>query len=348
MNKDFGQPLLSLTIPTWNRASFLAQNLDQMSVVAKGYWAEIELIVSDNASTDSTQDVVKQAISNGLPIKYIRNSENIGSDANIAQCFNLATGKYVLILGDDDFLIDGAIEVLIKHLKSFDYGVVCIKPFGFDTSFKDEFPGPGGKERNFHRPTDFLKSIGPLVTLISSCIINKSILPKLDANQFIGSNLVQVHLVLRAALTAKKSLYLDQYMLACKRNNSGGYDFSKVFVVNLGSIYDGYKNAGLDEDSVRELENRFILTYFPFYILRQRLGNSILLETSLTNFESRFKNRLLFRVWLRPILVWPKPFALIWGGLTTLIGRVIGGDLRRGYYFALNRLKGNLLKTGES
>ena len=339
MNQDFAQPLLTITIPTWNRASFLEQNLSQIALGACHSWNSIELIVSDNASSDSTREVVDRAISRGIPLKYIRNSENIGSDANIAQCFNLATGRYVLILGDDDFFIDGAIDFLIKHLKSFDYGVVCIKSFGFDNSFKNEFPGLGGKERIFESATDFLKSIGPLVTLISSCVINKSILPELDANNFIGSNLVQVHLVLRATLAAKKSLYLDRYMLGCKRNNSGGYDFSQVFVVNLGSIYDGYKNAGLDQDSVWEIENRFILTYFPFCILRQRLSDSTNLETSLANYESRFQNRLFFRIWLRPILVWPKPFAIIWGALTTLIGRVMGGDLRRGYHFAWNKIK---------
>lgn len=43
--------------------------------------------------------------------------------------------------------------------------------------------------------------------------------------------------------------------------------------------------------------------------------------------------------WLAPILQLPRPFAIVWGGITMLLGRVICGDARRGLLFAWNRLR---------
>src|SRR5690349_17462512 len=101
-------PVLTIAIPTFNRANYLEMNLgrlvDECSCIAPG---TIEIIVSDNHSTDTTPEVVARAIERGLPIRYLRNAMDIGSDANIAQCFNEATGHYVQIMGDDDLYAKG-------------------------------------------------------------------------------------------------------------------------------------------------------------------------------------------------------------------------------------------------
>ena len=80
------KPLLTVAIPTWNRASYLALNLSQLRKEAALHGlAGVELLVSDNASSDATAEVVERARREGLAITSIRNPENIGSDANIAQ-----------------------------------------------------------------------------------------------------------------------------------------------------------------------------------------------------------------------------------------------------------------------
>lgn len=336
------RPLLTIAIPTWNRATFLMQTLEQLRqetvAIPNGH---VEILVSDNCSSDDTSDVVHTFSESGIPLRYVRNERNIGSDANIAQCFNLAKSKFVLILGDDDLFTDGALRLVLNRLKREEYGVVCLKPYGFESDFRKEYPrSTKGKEREFQDISRFLTAISSLMTLISSCIINKDLLPEVDANELCGENLVQVHLVLQAALAAKKNLFLDYYLIACKRNNSGGYDFSQVFVSNLGSILDHHKIFGLTEQAIQSIEKRLILTYYPFYLLRQRLidKKNTKPPTTLTIFETRFKKRLLFRLWLFPIIIWPRPLAIVWGGITTLIGRTLNGDLVRGIAFAYNRL----------
>lgn len=344
MTEKATSPLLTIAIPTWNRADFLALNLARLADEGRELWAMVELLVSDNASRDHTPSVIEGAKANGVPLRYIRNAENIGSDANIAQCFNLAQAKFVLILGDDDLFVDGALSLLLKHLAVADYGVVCLRPYGFEADFRHEYPGPAGRERVFSDAGEFLAAVGPLMTLISSCAINKQLLPGMDARLFCGDNLVQVHLVLRAALLGPKNLFLERYLIACKRNNSGGYDFSQVFVSNLSAVMDSCRSHGLTDKAIRAIEGRLMLAYHPFYLFRQRLSNSGDLESTYARFSARFYDRRLFRYWLAPIIQLPRPLGIAWGALTTVVGRTINGDFRRGVVFACNRLVRGVLR----
>ena len=338
MTKFAAYPLLTIAIPTWNRAPSLALTLAQLAQEACNDWGSVELLVSDNASSDGTGQVVSAAVSSGMPLRYIKNTENIGSDANIAQCFNLAKGHYVLILGDDDVLIDGALKLLLTKLASNLFGVVCLRAYGFDSDFREEYPGTFGKEHVFVDAGLFLASIGARMTLISSCVISKSLLGKIDAREFIGDNLVQLHLVLRAALAAQKNLFLDKYLVACRRNNSGGYDFSDVFVTNLGGVLDSSLQFGLKDAALLAIENRFLKTYYPYYILRQRLYETGDLRHTLLTFQNRFQRHPYFKYWVRPIIYWPRYAAIVWGCIATFAGRTSGGDFRRGVGFVIVRL----------
>lgn len=340
------QPLLTIAIPTWQRGSFLELTLAQlhreMTALPVDVHDQVEILVSDNASSDDTPGVVTRAQAGGLSLNYVRNSENIGSDANIAQCFNLAQGQYVLILGDDDLLTDSTLLWLLSTLKRKTWGVVCLRAYGFNQDFRREYPGSGGKDREFTDVGEFISAIGSFIALISSCVINKQLLRGIDAQQFCGGNLVQVHLVLRAALKAPVNLFSMQYLIAYQRNNAGFYDFSKVLVFELGRILDSYQEYGLPSVAIRRFENRLLLGYYPFYLLRQRFERLGDRQLTLSRFTERFRYHWLFRLCLAPILQWPRPLALIWGAGVTFIGRVVSGDLWRGIMFMWNRILSNI------
>lgn len=338
MTDSIISPLLTIAIPTWNRAAYLRQNLEQLTPQLMEAAHPVEILISDNCSTDESPEVVASFMQKGVPIRYIRNTENIGSDGNIAQCFNEATGRYVLILGDDDLLVDGVLPWLVERLARQEFGVLCMRPYGYEHDFRKEYPGGSGGEMVFEDGNKFLTEIGPLITLISACIINKRFLNKVDARDFCGGNLVQVHLVIRAALVSKQSLFVNRYLIACKRNNSSGYDFSRVFVEELGRILDQYRSMGLTSSAKRAFETRMLLGYYPFYLFRQRLAQTGDDESAYVLFKARFGGRWLFRLLLAPILRLPRPLGVVWGAGATLLGRVATGDLRRGVMFAWHRL----------
>jgi abequosyltransferase len=342
---DPTRPLLCIAIPTYNRAAYLALCLRQFLADKDLVDSEVvDILVSDNCSSDDTAAIVASLREQGLAIRYIRNETNIGSDANIAQCFNLARGHYVQIMGDDDLYLPGRLRDIVERLRAREYGVVCLKSYGYEHDFAKERPRGATGWRDFERLDDFLYEVGPLITFISGCIINKQSIPEVDARAFCGSNLVQVHLVTRALLKARANAYELTYTLACKRANSGGYDFSEIFVRNLFGILHGYERDGLPKEAVRRLGTRMLISYYPFNLLRQRLARQGDTRATYRRFADQFGRQSAFLLFCAPIIVLPRPLGIAWGWGAVLVGRVWNGELKRGWHFALHRL-GRLLGT---
>ena len=105
-------PLLTIAVPTYNRAMYLKEFLSSIfdQLVAE---PRVELIISDNASTDQTSEIVEDYSGRGLQIRYLRNESNTGMDANILQCFQQARGTYVWVFGDDDLILAGSMEKIL-------------------------------------------------------------------------------------------------------------------------------------------------------------------------------------------------------------------------------------------
>ena len=106
-------PLVTIGIPTFNRANgYLGQALE--SAVNQTY-PKIEIIVSDNCSTDQTEALVK--IFSNPRIKYHKHSHNIGAGNNFNYCLEQAEGQYFLLLHDDDMIDPDFIDSCIKSLE---------------------------------------------------------------------------------------------------------------------------------------------------------------------------------------------------------------------------------------
>lgn len=92
-------PKVTVCIPTYNRANFLTYALE--SVLQQTY-GDFELLVCDDASTDSTPEIVRQY--GDLRIRYIRHPENLGRSRNMRSGFEAARGEYFIKFDDDDAL----------------------------------------------------------------------------------------------------------------------------------------------------------------------------------------------------------------------------------------------------
>lgn len=111
-------PLISVCIPTHNRAEHLQKCLSQ---VTKLFRDDCEIVVVDNASTDNTTEIVSRY----PQVQYHRNAINIGLDLNVLECLKRATGDYIFLLGDDDCVVPGTYGYLMgiinKYHPSFIY-----------------------------------------------------------------------------------------------------------------------------------------------------------------------------------------------------------------------------------
>lgn len=108
------QPLVSIVIPTYNRAEFLREAI--ASALAQTY-SNFELLILDNCSHDHTPEVV--AGFKDARIKYLRHQCNIGGIANWTYGMHWARGDYFCILGDDDFYRPNFLESRVEAFNHF-------------------------------------------------------------------------------------------------------------------------------------------------------------------------------------------------------------------------------------
>lgn len=106
---------LSIYIPTYNRVTTLLELINTLKVNIKKNEKEfIEIVVCDNASSDLTFDMMKQALDHDFIDSYIRRSKNLGADINILDCFKYTHGDFIWLLCDDDLPTSNAIDNILK------------------------------------------------------------------------------------------------------------------------------------------------------------------------------------------------------------------------------------------
>lgn len=127
---SINKPLLTIAIPTFNRANLLELSLSRILEASKGFEDYVEIVISNNCSEDNTESVIKEA-QKLYPIKYFVNSENVGFNYNYIRLIDeYATGKYCWVLGDDDFLYPNAIKEVLNVLKK--HQELCFINLKFD------------------------------------------------------------------------------------------------------------------------------------------------------------------------------------------------------------------------
>lgn len=113
MNQN--QPLVSIGIPTYNRAALLKRSIE--SALNQDY-KNIEVIVSDNASTDETERVCGFYRDKDTRLKYVRHTKNHGPTANFHDVLKNASGQFFMWLSDDDWIDVAYVSSCVQQLIS--------------------------------------------------------------------------------------------------------------------------------------------------------------------------------------------------------------------------------------
>lgn len=120
------KPLVSVCIPAYNRAEKLKRAVEKLIICS---YKNIEIIISDNASSDNTKDICMDLEKLDRRVKYFRQAENIGPTKNFEFTYAKAKGKYFLWLGDDDYLDHDYIKICVDELE-FDPSLVLVSGLG--------------------------------------------------------------------------------------------------------------------------------------------------------------------------------------------------------------------------
>lgn len=109
-----GSPVLSVCIPTYNQCRYVTPALD--SVLSQKY-ADFELLVIDDCSTDGTREIVAGRAESDRRIRLVENSRNLGMVPNWNSCLAAAKGEYVKFLfGDDILATPDTLGIMVRAL----------------------------------------------------------------------------------------------------------------------------------------------------------------------------------------------------------------------------------------
>jgi glycosyltransferase involved in cell wall biosynthesis len=293
--------------------------------------------VSDNASSDDTPAVVTHFLDAAPQIRYVRNPENIGSDANFVQCYNLARGEYVWIFGDDDVLIEGGLKRIMDILETGEYDMLYVS----SRQFRNEYVAPdpdclSGRLKPFSHCSTFALRVGTGLAFISGNILRKSrieAVPHEDFGKFINSNLAHLSWTYTLLAQDPKCALVEDPLVANKTENTGGFGTCQVFGENIRRMVQ----STLGEESAmgRALVNRNLQSFLPWATVQDRSGKSVrnLKEDREKILRGIYSHNFRYWIFLWPILKLPLPLAKVWlfgVRVTNRIDQILDFPLTRG------------------
>jgi glycosyltransferase involved in cell wall biosynthesis len=159
---------LSICIPTYNRSSHLANVIEKFIPIIKN--KNIEIVISDNNSSDNTTDVLAPFLDKYSFIKYYKNDFNIGLDLNFLNAIEKSNSNYCWLFSDDDIPLESSINNILENIK-FHPVLVYFNYSGFLDG--NENTAVVEKKENFisDNPELFLKKY--LINHFSATVIRK-------------------------------------------------------------------------------------------------------------------------------------------------------------------------------
>lgn len=117
-SKQQDAPTLSICIPAYNRPKWLRRAILSVLETPTDRQSQIEIVVSDDSTRTNCRELIRKLMKNWHGSwQYQANVPNLGMAANWNRCIQIATGHYVLLLHDDDYLETNAAADILRSLQ---------------------------------------------------------------------------------------------------------------------------------------------------------------------------------------------------------------------------------------
>jgi abequosyltransferase len=258
--------LLSICIPTYNRYYVLEENILRCKAQIESINFKIELLVSDNASTDLTESTCSK-FKNLQYFKYRRNESNIGPNLNFIKLVERASGKYVWILGDDDLICSNALYTICGVLEKYEPGLLVIHP------------SIEAKELDYSKSlyTEFCLNNFEIITHTSSCVVRRSTLDVERMKQDAWTFLTHFPQFIKSARYADVNVELHGRIIedGLLGSENTGYGFFEVFATNIKYLLvRSYKEGDFTKGVLELLLEQFLFSALrSYYLINLRRTN---------------------------------------------------------------------------
>ena len=258
--------LLSICIPTYNRSAYLKKSIE--SIISQKPFIDklVEIVISDNSSTDDTQDVVHGCTEKHDNIYYYKNIENV-RDRNYPLSLSRAHGKLRKLSNDTLIYNKGALEYICSIVEKYD----GCRPTIFLAN--GTLRGISGKASIYELPKA-LRKISYNVTYIGSFCVWDSDCEDIE-NDFDGCDLLLWQTSKFLKMASKNSIFIDNNQLfnvqpVEKKNIS--YGLFKIFHDNYLTIVSRYVASGtLSDRDYAFLEKDVIYRFLTNWAVEEEL-----------------------------------------------------------------------------
>jgi abequosyltransferase len=320
---DITKPLLTIAIPTYNRANCLKELLSVLADQLKDE-PRVELIISDNASPDETPSVVQDFMDRGLRVRYIRNAQNVGADANFLQCFEQACGKYVWLFSDDDLLVPGGLAKILSYCAAAQYDLIWVSACPFGKLHKARASQTRRDAVEISDSRTYVKRIHVFFTFITGNIINKHTVLEAGPQPFpslIGTGLMQLGWAYIALNRFARGLYIRERLIAVRTNSTGGYKLFQVFGPTLATITRDW----LGSPHLRRIVmNGAVQRFWPPMLLGYKKSAITFADDAEPQavLTPLFKDNIRYWFFAYPVIVLPPWLAAMWVFVVRILNRL--------------------------
>lgn len=300
MNNNENEVILTIGIPVYNGAEFIKELLDSI-IIPVELQHKVEILVSDNCSTDKTIDLVKS-----FPNVILhQNDNNIGYDENAFKIYTVAKGTYVWTIGSDDIILGAdTISFIYKVLtQNNDIGVIQV---GGSKLINNDFV-IYRKDENFFFDSDFKSGFA------SSNIVNRRYWLDAEPNEFFGSGWVHFGVILKIVINSNCIITRDKLV----DENPNFSHLKKTWDINgsglrimlqLVKIFENSKKYGYSKYFERK-SKLLIKNNYPKEIIKCKANGLIVDFKLIKEFIKYYRNFISFWIIDLPFLIIPISFA---------------------------------------
>lgn len=265
------RPKLTIAIPTYNRVDKLLICIERVLQQTEG--KPVDLVIVDNASTDATQEILEKINNNRF--SYYRNDTNVGPDKNFLRGYEVATGEYVMLLGDDDYLLPGAIDSILNALSKNPVMV-----YSDSCSLKKEKPFKYSKSRFddiglciYEDKDQFFEQVDIFVTFMSAMVLKTDSVRKIqNKEQYIGTYFIQSYIAFEVMKEPGIYIVNTHNCIAASPNRTVGYDLYFVWGEQYHKLlFEKGISSGVSREMIETVYQRDMSTIIYDFVLSFRI-----------------------------------------------------------------------------
>ena len=260
-------PLLSICIPTYNRAEYLGKGIESVVCQEEFKNKEVEIVISDNVSTDDTEKIGREYSEKYDNIHYYRNEVNVNND-NFPLVLSRGSGVLRRLCNDTLVFNDGALKYICDVIRKYRDS----RPF---ICWLENNAEPEVREFDFR---DGIRDVSYFITSIARFSIWDSECDGLEKDTY-GAELLlwQVRKTLELASEKDSMVVVNKaltYTQTVEKKNIS-YGLYHVFYENYFTLMAPFFDDGKLKAEDREyLEKDLLLNFFPYWCVQWKMQNS--------------------------------------------------------------------------